>query len=119
MHSHVLHGCHAFSRHAGKLSTLPVFKDQFVAPIRLGGFSNATPGQLHIAYACAVALRDIISEHMLRRMKAQVKIFLPKKTDEVVLCRITPLQAKSPLVSHQLHVFHMLTLLPRCNIFIA
>jgi SNF2 family DNA or RNA helicase len=29
---------------------------------------------------------------MLRRMKAQVKIFLPKKTDEVVLCRITPLQ---------------------------
>jgi DNA excision repair protein ERCC-6 len=69
-----------------------VFKDQFVAPIRLGGFSNATPGQLHTAYACAVALRDIICEHMLRRMKAQVKIFLPKKTDEVVLCRITPLQ---------------------------
>jgi DNA excision repair protein ERCC-6 len=78
----------------GKLSTLPVFKDQFVGPIRLGGFSNATQGQLHVAYACAVALRDIICEHMLRRMKAQVKIFLPKKTDEVVLCRITPLQVQ-------------------------
>jgi SNF2 family DNA or RNA helicase len=90
---------------AGKLSTLPIFKEQFVAPIRLGGFSNATPGQLHVAYACAVALRDIIMEHMLRRMKAQVKIFLPKKTDEVVLCRITPLQVRpfgfQPLIFNQ------------------
>jgi hypothetical protein len=37
---------------------------------------------------------------MLRRMKAQVKIFLPKKTDEVVLCRITPLQVDSTLQLH-------------------
>jgi DNA excision repair protein ERCC-6 len=34
---------------SGKLSTLPIFKDQFVAPIRLGGFSHATQGQLHVA----------------------------------------------------------------------
>jgi DNA excision repair protein ERCC-6 len=87
---------------SGKLSTLPIFKDQFVAPIRLGGFANATQGQLHVAYACAVALRDIICEHMLRRMKAQVKIFLPKKTDEVVLCRITPLQVQYSSFIYQL-----------------
>ena len=31
-------------------------------------------------------------------MKAQVKIFLPKKTDEVVLCRITPLQVMGVLM---------------------
>jgi DNA excision repair protein ERCC-6 len=107
----------------GKLSTLPIFKDQFVAPIRLGGFANATQGQLHVAYACAVALRDIICEHMLRRMKAQVKIFLPKKTDEVVLCRITDLQVQHELKSHshksneplfnltiiQIQLFHHLT----------
>jgi hypothetical protein len=33
-------------------------------------------------------------------MKAQVKIFLPKKTDEVVLCRITPLQVDSTFQLH-------------------
>lgn len=47
------------------------------------------------AYKCAVTLRDIIAPYLLRRLKADVNHFLPKKTEQVLFC---PLSAEQRTV---------------------
>ena len=42
-------------------------------------------GQVQTAYKCACVLRDTINPYLLRRMKADVKIDLPSKNEQVVL----------------------------------
>ncbi|KAJ4809891.1 Protein CHROMATIN REMODELING 8 [Rhynchospora pubera] len=76
----------------GKLGVLPVFEAEFSVPITIGGYANATPLQVSTAYRCAVALRDIIMPYLLRRMKADVNAQLPKKTEHVLFCSLTPVQ---------------------------
>ena len=73
----------------GKLGTLPVFQAQFAVPIQLGGYSNASQQQVVTAYRCATMLKDLISPYLLRRMKADVNINLPKKTEQVLFCPMT------------------------------
>jgi SNF2 family DNA or RNA helicase len=63
--------------------TLPIFQTEFAMPISMGGFSNATKLQVQTAYKCAVVLRDLIKPYLLRRMKADVKAQLPKKSEHV------------------------------------
>ncbi|KAJ3380078.1 hypothetical protein HDU92_006206, partial [Lobulomyces angularis] len=46
------------------------------------------------AYKCAVVLRDTISPYLLRRLKKDVAQDLPKKSEQVLFCRLTPLQKK-------------------------
>ena len=41
--------------------------------------------QVQTAYKCACVLRDTINPYLLRRMKADVKIDLPSKNEQVVL----------------------------------
>eukprot|EP00300_Choanocystis_sp_HF-7_P014392 c18676_g1_i1.p1 GENE.c18676_g1_i1~~c18676_g1_i1.p1 ORF type:complete len:860 (+),score=196.90 c18676_g1_i1:1063-3642(+) len=76
----------------GRLGTLPVFESEFATPIRKGGYSNATPEQVHTAYQCAVALRDMIGPYMLRRLKSEVKHDLPEKTEHILMCSLTERQ---------------------------
>lgn len=38
---------------------------------------------------CAVVLRDLIMPYLLRRMKADVNVQLPKKTEHVLFCSLT------------------------------
>ena len=52
----------------GKLGTLPVFEDEFVAPVVAGGYTTATPVQIALAYKCALILRDLINPYILRRV---------------------------------------------------
>ncbi|KAL2650118.1 hypothetical protein R1flu_018246 [Riccia fluitans] len=73
----------------GKLGVLPVFQAQFSLPIQIGGYSNATPLQVTTAYKCAAMLRDLILPYLLRRMKADVKANLTKKTEHVIFCKLT------------------------------
>ena len=73
----------------GKLGTLPVFQAQFAVPIQLGGYSNASQQQVMTAYRCATMLKDLIAPYLLRRMKADVDIDLPKKTEQVLFCPMT------------------------------
>jgi DNA excision repair protein ERCC-6 len=73
----------------GKLGTLPIFESQFSYPIRAGGYVNASSVQVQAAYRCAVALKDMISPYMLRRLKSDVEHFLPKKTEHVLMCSLT------------------------------
>ena len=42
-------------------------------------------GQVQTAYKCACVLRDTINPYLLRRMKADVKIDLPSKNEQVAL----------------------------------
>ncbi|GAA0143672.1 damaged DNA-binding protein [Lithospermum erythrorhizon] len=76
----------------GKLGVLPVFEAEFAVPISVGGYANASPLQVSTAYRCAVVLRDLIMPYLLRRMKSDVNAHLPKKTEHVLFCSLTPEQ---------------------------
>jgi DNA excision repair protein ERCC-6 len=73
----------------GKLGTLPVFASQFSVPITIGGYANASPLQVSTAYRCAVVLRDLVATYLLRRMKSDVALSLPRKTEQVLFCPLT------------------------------
>ncbi|KAK9238414.1 SNF2 family N-terminal domain-containing protein [Lipomyces kononenkoae] len=79
----------------GRLGTLPVFQQQFAVPINIGGYANATNVQVQTAYKCACVLRDLISPYLLRRMKIDVAADLPKKTEQVLFCKLTKSQRDS------------------------
>ena len=53
----------------GRLQTLPTFEVEFNDTIRQGGYSNASPTQVQVAYRCALVLRDLINPYLLRRQK--------------------------------------------------
>jgi DNA excision repair protein ERCC-6 len=57
----------------GRLGVLPTFLAEFADPIRRGGYSNASPMQVQLAYRCALVLRDLINPYLLRRQKKDVK----------------------------------------------
>ncbi|ORX56438.1 hypothetical protein DM01DRAFT_1020853 [Hesseltinella vesiculosa] len=81
----------------GRLGTLPVFQTQFSVPINIGGYANATNIQVQTAYKCACMLRDLINPYLLRRMKVDVASDLPKKTEQVLFCKLTPPQRRAYL----------------------
>jgi DNA excision repair protein ERCC-6 len=74
------------------VQTLPVFQTQFAVPIRLGGYTNASAVQVQTAYRCACILRDLINPYLLRRMKVDVAKDMPQKREQVLFCKLTPLQ---------------------------
>ncbi|AET37602.1 DNA-dependent ATPase RAD26 Ecym_1369 [Eremothecium cymbalariae DBVPG len=76
----------------GKLGTLPVFQQQFAVPINSAGYANATNIQVQTGFKCAVALRDLISPYLLRRLKVDLARDLPKKTEMVLFCKMTQVQ---------------------------
>lgn len=57
----------------GRLGILPTFLAEFADPIRRGGYSNASPMQVQLAYRCALVLRDLINPYLLRRQKKDIK----------------------------------------------
>jgi DNA excision repair protein ERCC-6 len=79
----------------GRLGTLPVFQTQFAVPINIGGYANATNIQVQTAYKCAVVLRDLINPYLLRRMKNDVAADLPRKSEQVLFCKLTTTQRKA------------------------
>ncbi|CAO3646467.1 unnamed protein product [Cunninghamella echinulata] len=81
----------------GRLGTLPVFQSQFSIPINIGGYANASNVQVQTAYKCACMLRDLINPYLLRRMKMDVAADLPKKSEQVLFCKLTPSQRQAYL----------------------
>ena len=79
----------------GKLGTLPVFQAQFAVPIQIGGYTNASNQQVTTAYRCAVTLKDLIAPYLLRRMKCDVDVKLPEKTEQVLFCPMTQEQREA------------------------
>lgn len=71
---------------------MPIFKEQFEVPIRLGGYKNANNVQVQTATSCATVLRDLIGPYLLRRMKSDVSKDLPPKEEKVLFCKLTMAQ---------------------------
>lgn len=75
-----------------RLGTLVNFRNQFDIPIRQGGYANASNLQVQTAFKCAETLKDAISPYLLQRFKIDVASDLPKKSEQVLFCKLTPLQ---------------------------
>jgi len=76
----------------GRLGTLPVFQQEFAEKIQVGGYANASRLQVATAYRCALVLRDLIAPYLLRRLKADVALHLPDKTEQIIFCGLTDTQ---------------------------
>lgn len=72
-----------------RLGTLTSFKTQFDIPIKQGGYGNASNLQIESAAHTAETLKDAISPYLLQRFKLDVASDLPKKTEQVLFCRLT------------------------------
>ncbi|KAL1880772.1 hypothetical protein VTK73DRAFT_5157 [Phialemonium thermophilum] len=72
-----------------RLGTLVSFRNQFEIPIRLGGYANATNLQIMTAQKCAETLKDTISPYLLQRLKMDVAADLPKKSEQVLFCKLS------------------------------
>jgi len=75
-----------------RLGTLVNFRQQFEFPIRQGGYANASNLQVQTAMKCAETLKDTISPYLLQRFKADVASDLPKKSEQVLFCKLTRCQ---------------------------
>ncbi|OAL72109.1 DNA repair protein Rhp26/Rad26 [Trichophyton violaceum] len=75
-----------------RLGTLVNFRNQFEFPIRTGGYANASNLQVQTAAKCAETLRDAISPYLLQRFKMDVAADLPKKSEQVLFCKLTKVQ---------------------------
>ena len=78
-----------------RLGTLVNFRQQFEIPIRQGGYANASNLQVQTAMKCAETLKDTISPYLLQRFKADVASDLPKKSEQVLFCKLTKFQRES------------------------
>lgn len=68
------------------------FLVNFGVPITMGGYANASPLEVETAYRCACTLKGILSPYLLRRMKKDVRLELPKKSEHVLFCHLTHYQ---------------------------
>ncbi|KAL3917622.1 MAG: hypothetical protein SGILL_004626 [Bacillariaceae sp.] len=77
-----------------RLGTLPVFETEFADPIKRGGYTNASPMQVQLAYRCALILKDLINPYLLRRLKKDIKEVqrMPGKREQVLFCRLSDQQ---------------------------
>ncbi|KAB8278318.1 SNF2 family N-terminal domain-containing protein [Aspergillus minisclerotigenes] len=78
-----------------RLGTLVNFRNQFEFPIRQGGYANASNLQVQTAAKCAETLKDAISPYLLQRFKIDVAADLPKKSEQVLFCKLTKLQRQA------------------------
>lgn len=78
-----------------RLGTLVNFRNQFEVPIRLGGYANATNLQIMTAQKCAETLKDTISPYLLQRLKVDVATDLPKKSEQVLFCKLSKPQREA------------------------
>lgn len=78
-----------------RLGTLVNFRQQFEFPIRQGGYANASNLQVQTAMKCAEMLKDTISPYLLQRFKADVASDLPKKSEQVLFCKLTKFQREA------------------------
>ncbi|EHL03554.1 P-loop containing nucleoside triphosphate hydrolase [Glarea lozoyensis ATCC 20868] len=78
-----------------RLGTLVNFRQAFEVPIRLGGYANATNLQVLTATKCAETLKATISPYLLQRLKVDVAADLPKKSEQVLFCKLTKPQREA------------------------
>ena len=78
-----------------RLGTLVAFRNQFDIPIKLGGYANASNLQVMTAQKCAETLKETISPYLLQRFKVDVAADLPKKSEQVIFCKLSKPQREA------------------------
>eukprot|EP00866_Antonospora_locustae_P001627 jgi/Antlo1/1627/1840 len=76
------------------LGSYETFKLHVEDKIKKAGYSNATQSEILAGEEFSVNLRNTIAPFFLRRSKRDVAAQLPKKTEKMVLCVLTNVQAK-------------------------
>jgi SNF2 family DNA or RNA helicase len=80
----------------GKLGPLSTWKQAIALPLKLGQSHDATYAQLAKARRTAEKLvKNLLPAFFLRRMKSLIAEQLPKKSDQVVFCPLTEIQAQA------------------------
>ena len=78
----------------GKFGPISTWKQSISLPLKMGQSHDATVHQLSKARKTAKALvENLLPQFFLRRMKTLIAHQLPKKSDRVVFCPLTELQA--------------------------
>lgn len=78
----------------GRFGPLSTWKITISEPLKLGQSHNASVHELARARKTARQLvENLLPQFFLRRMKSLIREQLPKKTDRVVFCPLTPAQA--------------------------
>jgi len=72
-----------------RLGTLVNFRQTFETPIKIGGYANASNLQVLTATKCAETLKAAISPYLLQRLKVDVASDLPRKSEQVLFCKLT------------------------------
>lgn len=78
-----------------RLGTLVNFRNQFEIPIKHGQYANASNLDIMTGQQCAETLKDTISPYLLQRVKKDVAADLPKKTEQVLFCKLTKYQRQN------------------------
>jgi len=77
----------------GRFGSLSIWKSSISEPLKLGQSHDATISQLALARTTAKKLvQNLLPQFFIRRMKTLIAHQLPKKTDKVVFCPLTPAQ---------------------------
>lgn len=80
----------------GELGSMSSWKALICMPLKLGQSHDATVSQLSKARRIATKLRDhLLPKFFIRRTKALIAHQLPKKSDRVIFCPLTPTQAEA------------------------
>ena len=80
----------------GRFGPVSTWKASICEPLKLGQSHDATVYQLSRARKTAKKLvENLLPQFFLRRMKTLIKDQLPKKSDRVVFCPLTPTQASA------------------------
>ena len=80
----------------GKLGPVSTWKQKVCVPLKLGQSHDATQYELATARKTAKSLvQFLLPQFFIRRTKALIRHQLPKKSDRVVFCPLTPTQASA------------------------
>lgn len=80
----------------GRFGPISAWKASISDPLKMGQSHDATMAQLSKARKTAKKLRDnLLPNFFLRRLKSLIADQLPKKSDRVVFCQLTAVQAEA------------------------
>ncbi|KAF9762764.1 Protein CHROMATIN REMODELING 8 [Nosema granulosis] len=74
------------------LGPYSIFKEEFEIPISQGGYQRASKAKQDVAYKYSLVLKGLIDPFILRRMKQEIDLKLPSKSDKIYFCALTERQ---------------------------
>jgi len=76
----------------GMLGSAAEFKKSFEKPILRGRDADATEAEVQAGQVAMAAMAEIVNRSIIRRTQAILSKYLPVKVEQVLCCRLSPLQ---------------------------